>query len=53
MREKQLQKDRDAYRRLRENGVQPRMIDGSARAEAEANTTAEVELKEWRQLSNS
>lgn len=32
-----------AYKRLREDGVQPRAIDGSANIEARANTLHEIE----------
>jgi hypothetical protein len=42
-REKQLAKDRDAYKRLRENGTQPARLDGCARIEQVASTKEEVE----------
>lgn len=38
----QLAKDRDAYKRLRRNGEQPRHLQGSAELEATANTSAEI-----------
>jgi len=41
--DRQLGKDRDAYKRLRQNGLQPKRVDGSARVEQTANTTAQVE----------
>jgi hypothetical protein len=43
-RENRWSKDMPAYRRLRENGVQPRQIDGSAELEAKASTQAEIEI---------
>lgn len=36
-------RDMHAYKRLRDNGVQPPRIDGSARREATANTRADIE----------
>lgn len=42
-RDEQLTKDRDAYKRLRSDGLQPRNIDGSHRIEATAKTSAQVE----------
>lgn len=41
--EKRWDSDLPAYKRLRRNGVQPKGIDGSARLEAKANETIEVE----------
>lgn len=41
--DRQLAKDRDAYKRLRNEGLQPRSVDGSHRVEATAKTPAEVE----------
>lgn len=37
-----LDKDREAYRRLRRNGEQPRHVEGAALLEATAETSAEV-----------
>lgn len=42
-REKRWQKDMPAYKRLRQQGLQPKSIDGSARLEAEAETRFEIE----------
>lgn len=36
-------KDMPAYKRLRQNGLQPKSIDGSAALEAKAETAAQVE----------
>lgn len=36
-------KDMPAYKRLRQDGVQPKQIDGSAQLEAESSTVTEVE----------
>lgn len=41
--ESQFAKDREAYRRLRQNGLQPPRIDGCAVLEKHATTKAEVE----------
>ena len=41
--DRQLSKDRDAYKRLRQNGTQPKRVDGSAKVEATANTQTQVE----------
>ena len=38
----QLDKDRDAYRRLRRNGEQPKHVGGSAEIEARANESFEI-----------
>jgi hypothetical protein len=38
----QLDKDREAYRRLRRNGEQPRHVEGSAKLEATSESSAEV-----------
>jgi hypothetical protein len=38
-----LDKDLDAYKRLRQNGVQPRKIDGSANVEKRAEEKWQVE----------
>lgn len=43
-RESEWVEDMAAYRRLRANGEQPRGIDGSARLEARANTSTELEM---------
>lgn len=43
VRDRQLAKDRDAYKRLRQNGLQPPRIDGSAVVEQHASTEREVE----------
>ena len=37
-----LDKDREAYRRLRRNGEQPRHVEGSAYIEAKANESFEI-----------
>lgn len=42
-REKQLVKDRDAYKRLRRDGLHPRALKGAARLEATAETRSEIE----------
>lgn len=42
--EKQWDKDRPAYQRLRANGLQPRSIKGSAALEQRATTQTEVEM---------
>ena len=39
----QLEKDRDAYRRIRQNGEQPKHLKGSAELEAKANESFEIE----------
>jgi hypothetical protein len=36
-------KDMPAYKRLRQQGLQPRSVDGSARLESTAKTEAQVE----------
>lgn len=41
--EKRWHKDMDAYKRLRNDGLQPRKIDGSARVEAKADYKIQVE----------
>lgn len=38
----QLEKDRDAYKRLRRNGEQPKHVGGSAYFEAKANESCEI-----------
>lgn len=38
-----LDKDLDAYKRMRQNGVQPRKIDGSAKVEKRAEEKWQVE----------
>lgn len=43
-REARWERDRPAYKRLRENGQQPRCIDGCAELEAKAASAAEIEL---------
>jgi hypothetical protein len=43
-REARWEKDRPAYKRLRENGQQPRCIDGCAELEAKAVSPADIEL---------
>jgi hypothetical protein len=40
---KNWDKDMPAYKRLRQNGLQPRGIDGAAALEARAETVAQVE----------
>lgn len=44
-RAKNWDKDMPAYKRLRQNGLQPKSIDGAAAVEARATTAAEVEGK--------
>ncbi len=44
IKDKQLSKDLDAYKRLRHNGLQPRSIDGSHRAEAEVTSQLDFTL---------
>lgn len=39
-----LEKDRDAYRRLRRNGEQPKHVGGSAFFEAKANESCEITI---------
>lgn len=39
----QLARDRDAYKRLRKNGLQPGHVNGSARLERDATMPIEVE----------
>jgi len=41
--DKQLEKDLDAYKRLRQEGLQPQAIDGSAKAEQRAEHKWQVE----------
>lgn len=43
-REQQLAKDRDAYARLRSEGLQPRTVEGSAEIEATADHRHEIEM---------
>lgn len=43
-REQTLARDRDAYARLRREGLQPRTVDGSAELEATADHRHEVEM---------
>jgi len=38
-----LDKDLDAYKRLRQEGLQPKAINGSAAAESQANYSWQVE----------
>jgi hypothetical protein len=40
--EPQLHKDRDAYKRMRRDGEQPKHINGSAQLEAKANESFEI-----------
>lgn len=42
-RDQQLTKDRDAYRRLRNEGLQPKRVDGSHYVETMAKTPEQVE----------
>lgn len=44
-RERQLEKDMPAYKRLRQDGLHPRSIKGSARLEATATSAAQIEGK--------
>jgi hypothetical protein len=39
-----LEKDRDAYKRLRRNGEQPKHVGGSAFFEAKANESCEITI---------
>ena len=41
--ERQWHKDMDAYKRLRQDGLQPKKIDGSAKVEARATEKYQVE----------
>lgn len=41
--EKQWEKDMPAYKRLRDNGLQPKNIDGAAKIESGAETKQEVQ----------
>jgi hypothetical protein len=41
--DKVLDKDLDAYKRLRQEGLQPKAINGSAAAESQANYSWQVE----------
>lgn len=41
--ERTLHRDRDAYKRLRQDGLQPPQIDGCAQLEQRATTATEVE----------
>lgn len=41
--ERDLHRDRDAYKRLRSDGLQPPQIDGCAQLEKRATTPTEVE----------
>lgn len=41
--ERRWDKDMDAYKRLRKDGLQPKKIDGSAYVEARAKTEFQVE----------
>lgn len=50
-REKQLAKDRDAYKRLREDGLQPPRLDGCDLIERVATTKEEVEQGSIRRSS--
>ena len=43
-REARLELDAPAYKRLRQEGLQPARIDGCHRLEAKATTTAEIEV---------
>ena len=40
--ERAKEKDMDAYKRLRSEGIQPKGIDGAAKMEREASTTHEI-----------
>lgn len=44
-REKQLHKDRDAYKRLRADGLQPSSVDGSAHVESGVKDQLEIDYK--------
>ena len=41
--ERQWHKDMDAYKRLRQDGLQPKKIDGAAKVEARATEKYQVE----------
>lgn len=43
--EKNWNKDLPAYKRLRENGLQPKSVDGAAELEKRATTAAQVESR--------
>jgi hypothetical protein len=43
--EKQLHKDRDAYKRLRADGLQPNSVDGSAQLEQNVKDQIEIDYK--------
>src|SRR5689334_12179498 len=45
VREKQLHHDRDAYARLRKDGLQPSSVDGSARLESDVKDQIEIDYK--------
>ena len=51
--ERVLAKDLDAYKRLRQDGVQPQGIDGAARLEARAETKDQVEHARFHRLEDS
>lgn len=42
--EKRLTKDREAYKRLRRNGLQPRAMTGAAKLEKHASTKLEIQM---------
>ena len=44
-REDQLAKDRDAYKRLRRDGLQPNTVDGSANVEGRITDQVEIDFK--------
>jgi hypothetical protein len=44
IRERQLSKDLDAYKRIRKEGVQPKGIDGCAKLEQRAHDRMEIEM---------
>ena len=44
-RDNQLVKDRDAYKRLRQDGVQPPSVDGSAALESRVVDQVEIDFK--------
>lgn len=45
VREKRWQRDEDAYRRLRKDGLQPPRVDGSALRERQGKTAYDIESR--------
>lgn len=42
--DRQLAKDRDAYKRLRNDGLQPKSLDGSSTLESTVNSQFDIDL---------